>query len=118
MQTQNDITTQNGQDCGRVPRPHQGAGLAGRVAAHGMDTASPARERIHVAWCPEGGEWDPQHLEALEAAAFERARWWALDELLASDEPVLPERLREFLPDVVAGRLPDEPIDISPVAGP
>ena len=76
-----------------------------------------SKERIHVAWCSEGGEWDPQHLEALEAAAFEQARWWALDELLASDEPVLPERLREFLPDVVAGRLPDEPIDISPVAG-
>ena len=28
-----------------------------------------SHERIHVAWCPDGGEWDPQHLEALEAAA-------------------------------------------------
>ncbi|MDE0614851.1 MAG: NUDIX domain-containing protein [bacterium] len=71
-------------------------------------------ERIHVAWCPDGGEWNPQHLEALEAAAFEDARWWTLDELLASDDQVLPERLREFLPDVIAGRLPEEPIDISP----
>lgn len=72
-------------------------------------------ERIHVAWCPDGGEWNPQHLEALEEAAFEEARWWSLEELLASDEKVLPERLREFLPDVVAGRLPSEPIDISPI---
>ena len=70
-------------------------------------------ERIHVAWC-EGGEWQPTHLEALEAAAFEGARWWALDELLSSDEPVLPERLREFLPAIVAGQLPNPPIDISP----
>ena len=72
-----------------------------------------SNERIHVAWCPDGGEWDPQHLEALEAAAFEDARWWGLEELLGSTEKVLPERLREFLPDVVAGRLPAEPIDIS-----
>ena len=74
-----------------------------------------SRERIHVAWC-EGGEYKPRHLEYLEAAAFRGARWWALDELLASDVPVLPVRLREFLPPIVKGDLPDEPIDISPVA--
>lgn len=73
-----------------------------------------SRERIHVAWC-EGGEYKPRHLEYLEAAAFRGARWWALDELLASDVPVLPVRLREFLPPIVKGDLPDEPIDISPV---
>ena len=72
-------------------------------------------EKIHVAWC-DGGEYRPQHLEALEAAAFLGARWWALDELLASDEPVLPTLLREPLPPIVAGVLPDVPIDISPVA--
>ena len=71
-------------------------------------------EKIHVAWC-DGGEYRPQHLEALEAAAFLGARWWALDELLASDEPVLPTLLREHLPPIVAGVLPDVPIDISPV---
>lgn len=72
-----------------------------------------SRERIHVAWC-DGGEFRPAHLEALEAAAFLGARWWRLDELLASDEPVLPERLREFLPPIVSGDLPPEPVDISP----
>ena len=71
-------------------------------------------EKIHVAWC-DGGEYRPQHLEALEAAAFLGARWWALDELLASDEPVLPPLLREHLPPLGAGVLPDVPIDISPV---
>ena len=70
-------------------------------------------ERIHVAWC-DGGEWRPMHLEALEAAAFEGADWWTIDEVLATDEPLLPTRLREFLPAIVAGDIPDEPIDISP----
>jgi 8-oxo-dGTP pyrophosphatase MutT (NUDIX family) len=72
-----------------------------------------SNERIHVAWC-DGGEYAPRHLEYLEAAAFLGARWWTLDELLASEEPVLPTRLREFLPPIVRGELPDEPIDISP----
>ena len=40
-------------------------------------------ERIHVAYTEVGGEWNPQGLEALEAAAFDQARWWTLDELLA-----------------------------------
>ncbi len=70
-------------------------------------------EKIHVAWCA-GGEWRPQHLEALEAAAFSGAQWWSLDDLLASPEPTLPTRLREFLPQIVAGDLPDPPIDIAP----
>lgn len=70
-------------------------------------------DTIHVAWC-DGGEWRPTHLEALEAAAFMGGRWWTVDELVACDEPVLPARLREFLPAVVAGELPHPPIDISP----
>ncbi|HEX7097294.1 MAG TPA: NUDIX domain-containing protein [Acidimicrobiales bacterium] len=72
-----------------------------------------SRERIHVAWC-DGGDYAPRHLEYLEAAAFRGARWWTLDELLASDEPVLPVRLREFLPPIIKGELPEEPIDITP----
>lgn len=70
-------------------------------------------ERIHVAWC-DGGEWRPRHLEWLEAAAFTGASWWTLPDLLASPKPVLPERMREFVPDLVAGRVPETPIDISP----
>ncbi len=69
---------------------------------------------IHVAQAAEPKEWNPVHLEALEAAAFEGAKWWGLDELLTNSEPVLPARLREFLPDVIAGKYPVEPIDISP----
>lgn len=70
-------------------------------------------DRIHVAWC-DGGEYDPKGLEALEAAAFMGARWWTLDELMASDMPTVPYLLREYLPALIAGDLPAEPIDITP----
>ena len=70
-------------------------------------------EKIHIAWC-DGGEYRPKHLEALEAAAFIEAQWWAVEELLSQDFPVLPERLREFLPDLVEGKIPPTPVDISP----
>ena len=72
-------------------------------------------EHVHVAWCdrPDAGALRPGGLEAFEAMAFGGHRWWGLDDLLASSEPVLPVRLREFLPDLVAGRLPDTPLDIT-----
>jgi 8-oxo-dGTP pyrophosphatase MutT (NUDIX family) len=69
-------------------------------------------EVIHVAWCQGSPEFAPTHLEWLEAQAFEGHRWWPLEELLASDESVLPPRLREFIAPIVAGDLPTEPIDI------
>ena len=75
-------------------------------------------ERIHLAETEESAEWDPKGLEALEAAAFEEGRWWALEDLLASEEQTLPERLREFLPQIINGDLPESPIDISPIGGP
>lgn len=73
-------------------------------------------ERIHVAWCDaDRGDLAhrPGNLEALEAMAFAGRRWWPLEELLTTTDPVLPVRLREFLPALVAGDLPSEPIDIT-----
>jgi len=70
-------------------------------------------ERIHVATC-DGDTSGPLHLEAFEAAAFEGARWWDVEALLADDEPTVPPRLREFLPAIAAGERPDPPIDITP----
>lgn len=69
-------------------------------------------EYIHVAWC-DGGDYAPLGLEALEAAAFRGGRWWTLDELEASEVPLLPPRLRELLPPILRGDLPDPPIDIA-----
>lgn len=71
-------------------------------------------EEIFVAWCDGDEEYAPTHLEALEAQAFETGRWWTLDELLADPSPTLPPQLRELLPALIAGDLPDPPLDISP----
>ena len=63
-------------------------------------------ERIHIAYSSTSGEWDPKGLEALEAAAFEDGKWWPIDELLDSEEATLPQRLREFLPEIIKGNIP------------
>ncbi|MDZ7731940.1 MAG: NUDIX domain-containing protein [Acidimicrobiia bacterium] len=70
-------------------------------------------EFIHVAWTRGQAAYEPAHLEAVEAMAFEDGRWWPLDELYASDVPLLPPALRELLPAVAAGDLPDPPLDIT-----
>ncbi len=71
-----------------------------------------SQEWIHVAWC-DGGEYDPQGLEYFEALAFRGAKWWDIDTLVASNELLLPTRLREFIAPIAAGNLPAKPIDIS-----
>lgn len=70
------------------------------------------KERIHVAWCGHVEEIRPARLEALEALAFKGSRWWTLDELLASDVATLPVNLRDHLGALVAGDLPETPVDI------
>jgi 8-oxo-dGTP pyrophosphatase MutT (NUDIX family) len=76
-------------------------------------------ERIHVAWCDtvDLAATVPAGLEALEAMAFGARRFWALDELLGSEDRVLPHRLREFLPALVAGEVPAQPHDITCAEG-
>ena len=72
-----------------------------------------------MAWC-DGIDLTalrPAGLEALEVLAFGDRRWWALDDLLASTDRVLPHRLREHLPELVDGRLPAEPHDITHYGG-
>lgn len=70
-------------------------------------------ERIYVA-TSDGDSSGTRHLEAFEALAFEESRWWDPTEFLAEDGATVPPRLREFLPAVLAGDLPDPPIDITP----
>lgn len=69
-------------------------------------------ERIHVAWCEGARDVTPTHLEALEAAALDGGRWWRLDELLSCDDQCWPSRIRDFLPPLLRGELPDDPVDV------
>ncbi len=72
-------------------------------------------EHVHIAWTDriDLDTIQPGGLEMFEAMAFGGHNWWQIDELLASDDAVLPRRLREFLPDLVAGHIPDSPLDIT-----
>lgn len=71
-------------------------------------------EVIHVAWTSQRELKQPQGLEALEALAFQGSKWWTMEEVAGSEEPFLPPRLPELLGPIVAGDLPNPPIDITP----
>jgi 8-oxo-dGTP pyrophosphatase MutT (NUDIX family) len=70
-------------------------------------------EWIHVARC-DGTTSGPGGLEALEAMAFGEQRWWAVEDVLDHGPRTIPYRMLEFLADLAAGTVPDEPIDITP----
>jgi 8-oxo-dGTP pyrophosphatase MutT (NUDIX family) len=42
----------------------------------------------------------------------EQWRWWSVDELTASEEEFAPRRIAMFLPELLAGDVPREPIDV------
>jgi len=72
-------------------------------------------EFIHVAWTDQKELLDPT-LESLEAISFQGIRWWTVDEVVESDSNFLPPQLPLLLPSLVAGDIPDTPIDITNVA--
>lgn len=71
-------------------------------------------EVIHVAWTTQTEIAAPQGLEYLEALAFRGAKWWTLQEVQNADVPFLPADLPSLIPPLIAGELPDPPLDISP----
>lgn len=71
-------------------------------------------EVIHLARTTVRDIRPPQGLESLEALSFQEARWWPWEEVQASTESFLPPQLPTLLPPLVAGELPDPPLDISP----
>ena len=70
-------------------------------------------EYIHVAWADRNSAVGAKHLEALEAIAFIESRWWTLDELIDAEIQTLPTRMREFLPALMEGTIPDSPLDVT-----
>lgn len=70
-------------------------------------------EWVHVARF-DGTATGPRALEALEALAFGEQRWWSVDEVLERSPRTIPYRLPEFLPHLLSGEVPVEPLDITP----
>ena len=65
-------------------------------------------ETVHVGWTDVAGEWEPKHLEALEALAFQDARWWEVDELADSGVRTIPDDLVDWLRRLPARGLAEE----------
>ena len=54
----------------------------------------------------------PAALEDYEVGDIAESRWWSADEIAeASDETFVPRRLASLLEPILAGRVPDAPID-------
>lgn len=51
-------------------------------------------------------------VESLDYEGVIEARWWSVDELRQTTEPLTPRRLASILPAILVGELPDEPVDI------
>ena len=51
--------------------------------------------------------------EDYEHDLIDEIRWWSLDDLARCADRIYPERLLELLPDIAAGRYPEQPLDIN-----
>lgn len=58
-------------------------------------------------------ELDESRWEAAERSTIAEHRWWTTAELAATTETVYPPGLPRALPDLLAGRLPAEPLDLN-----
>ena len=66
------------------------------------------REHYVVARC-ERAEPDRAGWTAVERALIDDIRWWTLEDLAATSEPVHPPGLVEQLPSIIAGQYPATP---------
>jgi len=70
-------------------------------------------------WLRQTERWFLARIERLDATAIplddlatQGARWWALDELIATDEVLAPRALPEHLGALIRTGPPDEPLDV------
>jgi ADP-ribose pyrophosphatase YjhB (NUDIX family) len=49
----------------------------------------------------------------IEREVVHDLRWWSQDEIAATHETIFPVGIAALLPDIIAGRLPVEPIDLA-----
>ncbi len=52
-------------------------------------------------------------LTAEETNIIKHLRWFSLDQIAKSSDTFYPELLLKYLPDIIAGKFPKEPIDVT-----
>ncbi len=85
-----------------------------REGAGALVDGEPAmfKETYFVAHCA-GGEISRAGWMDHEHDLIDEVRWWTVAEVLASEDAIYPERLRELLPGIAAGRYPAEVLEIT-----
>jgi 8-oxo-dGTP pyrophosphatase MutT (NUDIX family) len=69
------------------------------------------REAYLVARCA-GGEPSREGWDEVERNQMLDLRWWSVGELSATAERIYPARLADLLADILAGRLPLQPLEL------
>ena len=70
------------------------------------------RERYILAYAPSE-EFSTAGFTEIERAVVRDMRWWSVEEIATTQETIFPIGIARLLPDVIAGRLPPEPIDLA-----
>jgi hypothetical protein len=52
------------------------------------------------------------HLTDAEKKVVKQVSWFSLDRIINSGEVVHPVRLPEYLPEIIAGKYPEKPVEI------
>jgi G:T/U-mismatch repair DNA glycosylase/8-oxo-dGTP pyrophosphatase MutT (NUDIX family) len=69
------------------------------------------RQREHILFV-RVGEHEPSPTIDLRAEGVHELRWWTVPQLEAAEETLVPERLPEFLRELLAHGPPAEPVDV------
>ncbi|MFF0454621.1 NUDIX domain-containing protein [Nocardia africana] len=59
-----------------------------------------------------GADLDTSGLLSYESTAIDEFRWWSIDELASTDQQVYPLGLAGLLGELLAGRIPAEPVTL------
>jgi 8-oxo-dGTP pyrophosphatase MutT (NUDIX family) len=70
-------------------------------------------ERYYLAWTTSG-QVNLDNLLPHEIAVYRDHRWWSVEEIERSDEVFLPPGLLELLRPLLAGRIPEQPLQLEP----
>ncbi|NUP52417.1 MAG: NUDIX domain-containing protein [Catenulispora sp.] len=102
------------EETGLAVDPEALGGVVATTGGSAQFAAQPGRSRDEFFFLRvEAHEVDISGFEDLEASTFLRYRWWPLDELAATAERVVPDGLAALVRDLVAGRIPAEPVALA-----